>query len=165
VVPSSRRIYQPLTIKNLIALGGIIHTIDRVLEVPIGPIQTFSAENLTYFLAITAKGGFLSTDSRPLIDAFFSKTDVTYLISNSAKALANVNFTNLDQSVIKQLINYIAIPQLVYSTGLANGAHLMTAAGVPVLVTVQDGDTYINAAKVTSADNFISNGVFHIIDE
>jgi uncharacterized surface protein with fasciclin (FAS1) repeats len=71
----------------------------------------------------------------------------------------------VNQTALLQLINYDAAPQIVYSTALVNGSQIMTDMGVPVFVTVQDGGTYINSAKVTSVDNFVSNGVFHVIDE
>lgn len=152
-------------LKDLIALGGILHTIDRVLELPIGPVQSFIAQNLSYELALAAEGGFLSSESRPLVDAFFDKSDATYFISNSAKALADANLTAVNQTTLLQFIGYDAAPQVIYSTAFANGTQIMTDLGVPLFVTVQDGDTYINFAKVTSVDNFVSNGVFHVIDE
>lgn len=41
---------------------------------------------------------------------------------------------------------------------------LKTATGANVTVTIQDGDTYINAAKITAFDYIVANGVFHVID-
>jgi uncharacterized surface protein with fasciclin (FAS1) repeats len=67
--------------------------------------------------------------------------------------------------MLLQSAGYGLAPQVIYSTSLVNGSQIITDLGLPVFVTVQDGDTYFNAAKVTSFDNFISNGVFHVIDE
>jgi uncharacterized surface protein with fasciclin (FAS1) repeats len=85
-------------------------------------------------------------------------------VANSAKTL-NRNITGLNETMLDLLVEYDLVPQLLYSNGLVNGSQIMTAAGVPVFVTVHGSDTYINSAKVTSKDNFITNGVFHVIDE
>jgi uncharacterized surface protein with fasciclin (FAS1) repeats len=63
------------------------------------------------------------------------------------------------------MLNYTVVPRLIYSSGLVSGSQIVTALGVPILVTLHDGDIYINSAKVISTDNLISNGVFHIVDE
>jgi uncharacterized surface protein with fasciclin (FAS1) repeats len=154
-------------LKDTIAFGGIIHTIDKVLELPIGPGRTIVAENLSYFIAIAEKGGYLSGEARPFVDAYFSRPDTTYFIFNSAKAFAHFNGTtlSLNAATLLNSSGYSLAPRVIYSTALVNGTQIMTVLGLPLLVTVQDGDTYINYAKVTSRDNFISNGVFHVIDE
>lgn len=152
-------------LKDIIAFGGIVHTIDKVLELPIGPAETIVAENLSYFIAIAEKEGYLSGKARPFVDAYFSRPNTTYFIFNSAKALAHLNDTSLNATTILKSSGYGLAPRVIYSTAFVNGTQIMTVLGLPLLVTVQDGDTYINDAKVTSRDNFISNGVFHVIDE
>lgn len=152
-------------LKDLIAVGGIVHTIDKVLELPIGPIQTFTAENLSYFLALGNEGGFLSAESFSFVDTFFSNPDVTYFIANSAKAVADLNMTGLNQTTLLQSVNYPVAPQIIYSTGLIDGTQVASVLGPPILITVYDGDIYVDRAKVTSRDNFVNNGVFHVIDE
>jgi uncharacterized surface protein with fasciclin (FAS1) repeats len=152
-------------LKDIIAFGGIVHIIDKVLELPIGPAQTIVAENLSYFIAMAEKGGYLSAEARPFVDAYFSRPDTTYFIFNSAKALAHLNDTSVNITTLLNSSGYGLAPRVIYSTAFVNGTQIMTVLGLPLLVTVQDGDTYINYAKVTSRDNFISNGVFHVIDE
>jgi len=152
-------------LKDLVVYGGIIHTIDRVLELPIGPEQTFVAENLSYFIAIAEEGGYLSGEAQSFVSNYLSQPNVTYFVFNSAKALADVNNPNTNKTTLLHSAGYGLAPRVIYSTALVNGTQIMTDLGLPVLVTVQDGDTYLNSAKVTSFDNFISNGVFHIVDE
>lgn len=149
----------------MLGLGGVVHTIDKVLEVPIGAIQTITVDNMTYFLALGGEAGFLSSESQVFINTFFSRPDVTYFIANSAKAVANTNVSALNESMILQYTNYMAAPRVIYSDRLVDGTRITSVLGVPLLVTVIDGDTYINDAKVTSVDNFVSNGVIHVIDE
>jgi uncharacterized surface protein with fasciclin (FAS1) repeats len=131
---------------------------------PVGAIQTFTAENLSYALALSNSAGFLSGESRPHVDAYFDVPDATYFVVNSAKAL-DTNLTSLNATMLLELVSYALVPQVIYSSGLVNGSKIMTSAGVPAFVTVQNTDTYIDSAKVTSKDNFITNGVFHVIDE
>ena len=45
-----------------------------------------------------------------------------------------------------------------------NGQSFKTASGKDVLVTVKDGDVYINSAKILARDMQGSNGVIHSID-
>ncbi len=149
--------------KDLIAFGGIVHTIDKVLELPIGPVETFVAENLSYFIAIAEKGGYLSEEARPFVDAYFSRPDVTYFIFNSAKALAHLNVTSVNITTLLNSSGYSLAPRVIYSTAFVNGSQIMTVLGLLLLVTVQDGDTYINYAKIISGDNFICNVSFILL--
>jgi len=45
-----------------------------------------------------------------------------------------------------------------------NGQNIKTASGKDVLVTVKDGDVFINGAKILARDMQGSNGVIHSID-
>lgn len=51
-----------------------------------------------------------------------------------------------------------------YSLGLTDGRSLATALGPNITITVQDGDTYINDAKIIATDFLLSTGVMHVID-
>lgn len=94
--------------------------------------------------------------------------DVTFFMPNSAAALANItqlasNFTSQEMEAIFQ---YHIVPGFVgYSTRLTNGMSLKTSEGSSLTVTIQDGDTYINAAKVIESDLIVANGVMHVIDK
>lgn len=52
-----------------------------------------------------------------------------------------------------------------YSTLLKDGMQLKTAQGKNMTVTVQDGEMFVNAAKVTATDYIVANGVVHVIDK
>jgi uncharacterized surface protein with fasciclin (FAS1) repeats len=151
--------------KDIIATGGVVHTIDTVLQIPLGSIETISAENLSYFIEIGNMADFLSVEFRPYVNKFVDAPDLTCFLPNSAKALADANLTGLSQTALLQRFEYYCLDQLVYSTNFVNGTQLMTSAGLPVLVTLQDNDIYINCAKITSRDNLMANGVIHVIDE
>ena len=100
-----------------------------------------------------------------LIDNVSNTPDLTCFVPNSARALAKINGSNPDPTRLDQLAQYHCTVGLVYSTGLVNDTQLLTRTGLPVLVTLQDNDIYINTTKITSRDNLVANGVFHVIDE
>jgi uncharacterized surface protein with fasciclin (FAS1) repeats len=152
-------------LKDLLAFGGLIHTIDKVLELPIGLAGTVVTENLSYLIALAEEGGYLSGEAQAFDTTYEYRPNVTYFVFNSAKALAAANNTGVNKTTLLHAPGYGFAPRVIYSTVLVNGTQIMTALGLPVLVTVQDGDTYLNTAKVNSKDNFISNGVFHVVDE
>lgn len=52
----------------------------------------------------------------------------------------------------------------IYSSSLRSGALLHTQDGYPVLVTVQNGSTYLNDAKVVGANAITNNGAVHVLD-
>ena len=54
--------------------------------------------------------------------------------------------------------------EVVYSSLLTDGKKLRTVLGSDVTITVQNGSTYVNAAKIVGPDYLTSNGVLHIID-
>jgi uncharacterized surface protein with fasciclin (FAS1) repeats len=107
----------------------------------------------------------LGSRYRPYIDAALARTDLTFFLPNSAEALASVNTTGLNATTWLELAAYGMFPQAIYSTDFVNGTALTGFTGYPVYVTVHEGDIYINTAKITSRDNFISNGVFHVVDK
>ena len=132
---------------------------------PFDSIQTIEALNLSYFIALGNEGGFLSAENRPFIDTFEHTPNLTWIVSNSPQALAHLNVTGDNQTTLETFIKYVSISELVYSTGFVDGTELMTAAGLPLLITVQDRDIWVNTAKITRRDNFAFNGVFHVVDE
>lgn len=142
-----------------------MHIVDTVLYMPFDAIQTITALNLSYFIAIGNEGGFLSVENRPFIDSFTSTPDLTWFVANSPQALAHLNVTGDNQTVLEGLVKYQSISEVIYSTGFEDGMALMTDAGLPLLITVRNGDIWVNTAKITGRDDFGFNGVFHVIDE
>jgi uncharacterized surface protein with fasciclin (FAS1) repeats len=54
---------------------------------------------------------------------------------------------------------------VVYSPLLTNGKTFKTVQGSDVTITVQNGSTYVNAAKISVPDYLVSNGVLHVLDK
>lgn len=102
------------------------------------------------------------------MNAVIEQTDVTYFIPNSAEALAGATALAQNSSAadLEADFQYYVVPGFVgYSTLLKNGMNLKSQQGADLTVTIQDGDIYINAAKVIASDLLVANGVVHVIDK
>ena len=123
--------------------------------------------NLQYFISILNTAGYLSA-SATYVNAILEVPDVTYFIPNSAAALANVSLLTQNSSAqdLQAVFQYHIVPGYVgYSTMLKNGMSLKTQQGSNLTITIQDGDMYVNAAKVIDSDLLVANGVVHVIDK
>ncbi|KAF2235677.1 FAS1 domain-containing protein [Viridothelium virens] len=135
-----------ITAADIISTGGIIHIIDTVLEIPLNSLREASAARLEYFDEVFTSGYFLHPENA------------------AESALANLP-SERNQSQVNVLLEYHIVIGLYYSSDFINGSTLNTTAGVPILVTIDnDGDIYLNAAKITTPDYLVSNGVMHVID-
>jgi uncharacterized surface protein with fasciclin (FAS1) repeats len=94
--------------------------------------------------------------------------DVTYFMPNSASALAVAQqlAKNSSAAELEANFQYYVVPEFAaYSSMLTNGMKLKTQQGTDLTVTLQDGDIYINSAKILISDLIVSNGVGHVLDE
>lgn len=146
-----------------------MHIIDEILTIPLTTVLEITAGGLEYFTSILNVGGYLNTANAGYVNGIIEVPDVTYFIPNSAVALANatnaikVNGTADD---LQALFEYHIVPDFVgYSPLLKNGTSLKTMQGENITITIQDGDMYVNAAKVTTTDWIVANGVVHVLDE
>lgn len=94
--------------------------------------------------------------------------DVTYFVPNSAGALDKFKklALNLSHAELQAIWQYHYVPSyLGYSNKLKNGTILTTAQGSKVTITQQDGNTYVNGAKIVETDILCANGVIHVLEE
>lgn len=132
---------------------------------PQDELSTITTAKLSYFIDIINQGNFITVQNGAFVQNFDTMTDATFLAPNSAAALGSFNPTGLNQSTLDTLFEYHVIHGVMYSTNFTNGSTLTTAAGIPVIVTLDDsGEIYINSAKITAPDYLISNGVMHVLD-
>jgi uncharacterized surface protein with fasciclin (FAS1) repeats len=52
-----------------------------------------------------------------------------------------------------------------YLPDLTEGAMLKTQAGESLVISVVDGEYFVNDAKITTANLILENGVAHVIDK
>ena len=52
-----------------------------------------------------------------------------------------------------------------YSSTLKNGTSLTTLSGGKLTITIDNGNVFVNDAKVITPDVLVANGVVHVIDK
>lgn len=111
--------------------------------------------------------GYLAA-SATYVNQVLDLPDVTYFMPNSASALADATqlATNSSAADLEANFQYYVVPGFAaYSSKLTNGMKLKTQQGTDLTVTLQDGDIYINSAKIIISDLIVSNGVGHVLDK
>ncbi|KAF5257937.1 hypothetical protein FOXYS1_11516 [Fusarium oxysporum] len=137
--------------------GGVIHVINRVLNIPKNISDTAIAANLS------AVAGALTESN--LISNLSSARNIT-LFAPSNSAFANIGsiLSNLSESDLENILEYHVVAGSVgYSSTLENGT-LDTSGGEELNIFVQNGSVWANEAKVIVPDVLIANGVLHVID-
>lgn len=146
--------------------GGLIHIVNDFLSIPVPAVLEITEAQLQYFVAILNTGGYLNV-ANTYVDKVLQLPDVTYFIPNSAVALADTTALarNSTAAELQAIFEYHVVPGYVgYGPLLQNGMVLKTQQGASVTVTIQNGDTYVNAAKIISSNYLVANGVVHVID-
>ncbi|KAF5232836.1 hypothetical protein FOXYS1_15777 [Fusarium oxysporum] len=137
--------------------GGVVHIINRVLEIPMNLSATAIAANLT---AVTG-----AISAVHLTDDMTDMQEITvFAPSNDAfEAIASVVGSLSDDDLRSILEYHIVQGRIEYSTALENGT-LRTVEGSDLNISVEDGAIYVDEARVILRDVLISNGVIHVVD-
>lgn len=151
-----------VTTADIQADNGVVHVIDAVLTPPatILDIINNSANHTTLAVALQASG----------LDATLNQTG-----SYTVFAPTNAAFDALPAGMLDDLMNdpggdltdillYHVVGSEALSSGLSDGQSITTLHGDDIVVTLPNGDVYINDALVTQADIEADNGVVHVID-
>ncbi|KAK4502869.1 hypothetical protein PRZ48_006295 [Zasmidium cellare] len=143
---------------NVNVTNGVVHVIDQVLTIPGNVSSTALAANLT------ALAGALQATN--LTDTLDSTPDITvFAPTNAAFEDIGSALANLTVEQATQILGYHVINgSVAYSSLLSNGSSVDTLAGPPVNITIEDGEVFVNSARVIAADILVSGGVVHVID-
>jgi uncharacterized surface protein with fasciclin (FAS1) repeats len=139
--------------------GGVIHIINDVLAIPLNLTATAIEGSLSAVvgaLNLTQQGSDLE-----------ELEDVTiFAPNNDAFAAIGSILTNLSTSDLSSILEYHVINgSVLYSSDLSNGTE-KALGGDDVEITISDdGDVFVNAARVVVSDILIANGVVHVIDK
>ncbi|KAF4460758.1 TGF beta induced ig-h3 precursor [Fusarium albosuccineum] len=154
---SGFRAQSNVTEANLNFTGGVIHIINRVLTIPKNLTDTAIAANLS-----AAAGALTQAElAAPLVN---SQNITVFAPSNGAFAEIGSVVGDLSDDDLESILKYHVINGTVgYSSTLKNGT-LKTSEGEELTISIQDGDVYVNEAKVIIPDVLIANGVVHVID-
>ncbi|KAL1636763.1 hypothetical protein SLS58_009602 [Diplodia intermedia] len=158
--------------------GGIIHIVDNLLTLPANVSSTALAANLTALV------GALTNAS--LVDTVDTTPDVTiFAPSNQAFAAIGSVLANASAAELAAVLGYHVVngTAALYSADLvgvasnnssnnnggsssSNQTTVLTALGGGELTirVLDDGDVFVNGAKVIVPDLLVANGVLHVID-
>lgn len=139
--------------------GGVIHIINDVLMIPMN-------------LSATAIGGGLSAVAGALtateqVSQLEELEDVTVFAPNNDAFAAIASLVgNLSSDDLSSVLAYHVISgSVLYSSDLSNGTQ-ESLGGDDLDITIsEEGDVYVNAARVVVSDILIANGVVHVIDK
>ncbi len=141
--------------------GGVLHIVDTVLTVPDTPANTAIDTGLT------SLAGALS--QAQLVQAVNALSDVTiFAPSNAAFEAIGTGLNAVQQSDLANILEYHVLTQPVrFSTDLLsqNQQSFLTLMGQNLTVRKQNGQVFVNSAKVILADVLTANGVVHVIDK
>ena len=152
-----------VTVADIPADNGIVHVIDAVLLPPTTTVvdvivnspdhNTLEAAVIAAELVPTLSGDGPFTVFAPTDAAFDALPDGTVdaLLQDPTGDLA-------------QILLYHVLSGQILSSDLTNGQMATTLNGADITVTVDNGNVFINDARVTVADLTTDNGVVHIID-
>lgn len=139
-----------------------------MLEIPLDLIQSLSEFKLTEFIALLNAGNFVKAEDSPLIRQVLAAPNLTYFAPNTAEALASFEekFKTMNANDLSSFFGYHIVPGISgYSSNFQNGTRLKTIQGSEILVTVIEGQIYVNQAKLITIDYLVGNGVLHTIDK
>ena len=139
--------------------GGVVHVIDNFLVVPENITNTAVQLDLR-----SAVGALMSAD---LADAVDMAMDVTAFIPNNEafQAIGATLATSSPADIARILEYHVVNGTVGYSTDLMNGTMLTTMNGINVTITMsEEGDVFVNSAKVITPNVLVANGVVHVID-
>jgi uncharacterized surface protein with fasciclin (FAS1) repeats len=139
--------------------GGVIHIINELLMVPMNLTETAIEGSLS-----AVAGALNMTEQGPDLEGLMNIT--VFAPNNDAFASIASVVGNLSTEELSSILEYHVISGTVlYSSDLSNGTQ-ETLGGEDVEITISDdGDVFINAARVVVPDILIANGVVHVIDK
>ncbi|KAK3945854.1 FAS1 domain-containing protein [Diplogelasinospora grovesii] len=71
----------------------------------------------------------------------------------------------LNGTALTGAILFHALPFPLYTPYITSGMVVNSIAGLPITITVQNGDIYFNDAKVISPNVLTNNGLIHVLDK
>lgn len=145
------------------ALNGIVHIVDKVIDIPNIVDHAVANPNLTSLVgALTDGGNTTFTDLLSNEDQDFT----VFAPTNDAFAA----FTNPNGNDLNAILsNHVVVGAAAFSSGLSN-SYVNTAAeyapdeNLSLYINTDDGVTLNGVSNVVLADIVASNGVIHVVD-
>jgi len=149
---------------DILCANGVIHVIDRVILPSADDIVKTAVKAPAFKTLVTAvkKAG--------LVEALQGKGPFTVLAPTNS-AFAKLPAGTLESLLepenrekLQAILKFHVIPGRVHSTEALEAGHATTLHGGKVSFSVQNGQPFVNGARILRTDLDASNGVIHIID-
>jgi transforming growth factor-beta-induced protein len=144
--------------------GGVVHVVDTVLTIPASPAITAVDTGLTAIAGALTKA--------QLVNAVNSMRDITIFAPSNAgfEAVGSAANALSVQDLGRVLEYHVLMNQVKFSTDLMMMQEGMTMEfttliGDKLFVRMENGQLFVNSAKVVISDIITSNGVVHVIDK
>jgi transforming growth factor-beta-induced protein len=151
---------------DILFSGGVIHVVDTVLTIPDKNSVTALDTGLT-----SLAGALVRTNMLTGVDALQGAT--VFAPSNSAFSAVSAVVSGTDTELLGDVLEYHIVEGMVahssdlMSMAMANGGTttLRSLQGGTITVRAENGQLFVNSARITNPDVLTSNGVVHIIDK
>ncbi|KAB2576552.1 Fasciclin domain-containing protein [Lasiodiplodia theobromae] len=139
--------------------GGYIHIIDTVLTLPPNVSSTAVATNLTALVGALTNASLVgAVDTTPDVTIFAPANDAFAAIGSVLDGTSSDDLSNL-------LSYHVVNGTVAYSSDLQGNQTVTALNGGDLTIRVlDDGDVFVNGARVIIPDILVANGVVHVID-
>lgn len=157
-----------ITHGDVFYVGGLLHIVDSVLQIPVSFPATITKANLTDLVALLNKGNWLTPDS-VAYQLALNTPDITILGPNDPRYGADfTGWNGLSQDQLNEIFMYHVLPTVEYTPNIQNGSSLMTMANASVIAReytgINETALFLDQAEVTGTNYITANGVFHILN-
>lgn len=122
---------------DIFYVGGLVHIVDAILQIPLAFPSTITQANLTYLVALLNKGNWL-TPTSVAYKLALETADITILGPNAHDYGADfTGWNGLSQAQLDQIFVYHSLPELVYTPDMTNGSQFATLANLSVTARAQ----------------------------
>jgi uncharacterized surface protein with fasciclin (FAS1) repeats len=137
----------------------VAHVIDTVLIPPPDVVAVAENAGLTTLIDAVVAAGLAETVVGPSLTIFAPTND------GFANFLQEGNISNVNVTILAETLAGHVVPAVAFSTDLSNGMNVSTLGGATWTITIEEnGDVYIDNAKVLTANVLTAGGVVHVID-
>lgn len=152
-----------VTVANIETDNGLIHVIDRVILPPKDIVNIAIDAGFESLAAAITQAELVETLQSDGPFTVFAPIDEAFaaLGTETIDSL----FDNANRELLAGILTYHVISGKIYSNQVAPGTEATTVNGATVAFSLNDdGELFINDARIIGTDVIASNGVIHIIE-
>lgn len=153
-----------ITTADIAATNGIVHVINDVLLAQNSIVDVAVTNNFSILTQAVVTAELAPTLVDPLAGlTVFAPTDAAFqgLLSDLEITAEEL----LQREDLKDILLYHVVSGVIESGDLENGLYATTVQGDSSIISVIDGEGYVDQAMVTAFDVTADNGIVHVIDD